>query len=289
MIWSRHFPWVVAGMGALYLMMMATTPAKDSANGMHLVEFGRLPVVHEGRVKPFDSLARQTLMTASGRQYVVDKEGNEQSAVQWLLDVMTSKISRVPFPGPAEKAKVFRIENDQVLDLLALAPRSGFRYAIEEFADRLPKLQEKASKAHDTPAKQQTLFDAKSIELAQHLQTYIQLSELDGIEVVPPETAGETWLTLRDAILQEQQNGKQNEAARSVAAILFDYGKDDVQAFNGDLVSYREYVAGLNLPETKTIDFEVFFNRFAPFSDCSVLYVFVFVLACRPSWVGPGH
>src|SRR5713101_124854 len=116
MIFSRFFPWLIAGLGAIYLMMMATTPAKDLPNGMHLADFARLSVGHEGRVKPFDSLARQTLMDISGRQYVVDNDGNEQSALTWLLDVMTSKISQVPFPGPAEKVKVFRIENDQVLD-----------------------------------------------------------------------------------------------------------------------------------------------------------------------------
>ena len=105
MILSRFLPWLVAGLGAIYLMMMASAPARDSAGGMHLEEFGRLPIVHEGRIKPFDTLARNTLMAISGRQYVVDKDGNEQSAVQWLLDVMTSKISKVPFPAPASVAK----------------------------------------------------------------------------------------------------------------------------------------------------------------------------------------
>jgi ABC-type transport system involved in cytochrome c biogenesis permease subunit len=288
MILSRFLPWLIAGLGAIYLMMMASAPARDSASGMHLEELGRLPVVHEGRVKPFDTLARNTLMGISGRQYVVDKDGNEQSAVQWLLDVMTSKISKVPFPCPAEKAKVFRIENDHVLDLLGLAPRSGFRYAIEEFADKLPQLQEKASNAQMVPAKEQTLFDAKSIELAQHLQMYIRLSEFEGVELVPPEMAGGTWLTLREAILQEQQNGIQNDAARSIVSLLVDYGKADAQSFNRDLTSYRNYLAGLHLPELKTIDFEVFFNHFAPFYQCSVLYVFVFVLACLSLLVWPG-
>ncbi|HEV2949580.1 MAG TPA: cytochrome c biogenesis protein CcsA [Gemmataceae bacterium] len=295
MILSRFLPWLIAGLGAIYLMMMASAPARDSASGMHLEEFGRLPVLHEGRVKPFDTLARNTLMGISGRQYVVDKDGNEQSAVQWLLDVMTNKISKVPFPGPAEKAKVFRIENDHVLDLLGLAPRSGFRYSIEEFADKLPQLQEKADNAQKVPAKEQNLFEAKSIELAQHLQMYIRLSEFEGVELVPPEMAGGTWLTLREAILQEQQNGIQNDAARSIVSLLVDYGKaddygkPDAQSFNRDLTSYRNYLAGLHLPELKTIDFEVFFNHFAPFYQCSVLYVFVFVLACLAflGWSGP--
>jgi ABC-type transport system involved in cytochrome c biogenesis permease subunit len=280
MILSRFLPWLIAGLGAVYLMMMASAPPRDSASGMHLEEFGRLPVLHEGRVKPFDTLARNTLMGISGRQYVVDKDGNEQPAIQWLLDVMSSKISKIPFPGPAEKAKVFRIENDHVLDLLGLAPRSGFRYAIEEFADKLLQLQEKASNARKVPAKEQNLFEAKSIELAQHLETYLQLADMDSVAIVPPESTGGNWLTLREAIVQIQQNGVDNPAARSLATILFHYGKNDATKFNRELAEYRGYLNNLHLAETKTIDFEVFFNHFAPFYQCSVLYVFVFVLAC---------
>ncbi len=280
MIASRYLPWLVAGFGAIYLMLMATTSGKESRDGMHLEEFARIPVMHDGRGKPFDTLARNTLMIISGRQYVIDSDGDEQPAVKWLLDVMTSKISHVPFPGPAEKARVFRIENDQVLDLLGLAPRSGFRYAIEEFADKLGKLQEKASQAQSIPPKQQDKYDAKSIELAQHLQTYIQFSELDKMEMVPPDAPGGEWLTLRGAIMKEQQNGEENPAARSFAAVLFAYGKGDAQAFNRDLTAYQSYLNDLHLPETKTIDFEVFFNHFAPFYQCTVLYVCVFVLAC---------
>src|SRR5260370_39311519 len=116
MIGSRYLPWFLAGLGAIYLMMTASG-ARDSENGMRLDEFARLPVVHDGRPKPFDTLARNTLMIISGRQSVIDTNGNEQSAVKWLLDVMTSKISHVPFPGPSERVKVFRIQNDQLLDL----------------------------------------------------------------------------------------------------------------------------------------------------------------------------
>ena len=47
---SRFVPWLLAGLGAIYLMMTATS-AKDSENGMHLADFActasRLAVHHE--------------------------------------------------------------------------------------------------------------------------------------------------------------------------------------------------------------------------------------------------
>ena len=44
----------------------------------------------------------------------------------------------------ALKAKVFRIENEQVMNLLGLKPRIGLRYAPEEFAQRTGQLQGEA-------------------------------------------------------------------------------------------------------------------------------------------------
>jgi ABC-type transport system involved in cytochrome c biogenesis permease subunit len=275
MIFSRYLPWLFAGLGAIYLMM-AASPAKDPPDGMHLEEFGRIPVVHDGRVKPFDTLARNSLMVISGRQYFIDDKGNEQPAIKWLLDVMTLKVNR----GPAERAKVFRIENDQLLDLLGLTPRSGFRYSIDEFADKISKLGQKATQAQKVPPKDQDKFDVKSIELAQHLQTYFRFAELDGMEMIPPDKPGGDWMSLQDAFIQQQQNGQDNKSLISFAKILSAYGKGDVPTFNRELAAYQSDLNSLNLPETKTIDFEAFFNHYAPFYQCTILYVFVFVLAC---------
>jgi ABC-type transport system involved in cytochrome c biogenesis permease subunit len=268
---SRYVPWLLAGLGAIYLMMTAT-PAKDSPDGMHLEEFGRLPVVHDGRVKPFDTLARNSLMIISGRQYVVDHNGNEQPAIQWLLDVMTGN-------GP-QKAKIFRIENDKLLDLLGLTPRSGFRYAIEEFKDKWEQLLDKAEHAEAIPAKQRDVFDVKTIELVEHLKTYVLLSKLQNMEMVPPDSPGGDWLTIWTAAIHEDETGLENKATHLFANILKYYRAGDVRSFNRELADYRSYLNSLNLPETKTIDFEVFFNHFEPFYQCTLLYVCVFVLAC---------
>jgi ABC-type transport system involved in cytochrome c biogenesis permease subunit len=280
MNFSRFFPWLIAGSGAVFLMMMAT-PAKDAPKAMLLADFGRLPIVHDGRPKPIDTLARNTLMDISGKQTVVDNDGTEQSAVKWLLDVMTSEISREPGRSPAEKAKVFRIENDKVLDLFGLAQRSGFRYAIEEFSDRLGKLEEKVKLAKEKPSQQRDKFDLQCIELAQHLQTYILLSRsIDQIQMIPPDTPGGEWLTIREAFTNAQQDGQQNVPMAAYAKLLSSYNQGDIQGFNSELDSYRGYLRDLNLPETKTIEFEAFFNHFEPFYQCSILYVGVFILAC---------
>ena len=81
MILSRVLPWLIVGLGAIYLTMMASAPARDSAGGMHLDEFGRLPVVHEGRLKPFDTLARNTLIHGGGNGVLTIAKGTLPLAI----------------------------------------------------------------------------------------------------------------------------------------------------------------------------------------------------------------
>ena len=80
-----------------------------------------------------DTVARTTLMLVSGKQTFVDDKDQRQPAIKWLLDVMsvTLRDADKTIPHRCLNYKVFRIENDQVLSLLGLEPRSAthFRYA----------------------------------------------------------------------------------------------------------------------------------------------------------------
>lgn len=88
-LYSRYLPWLVAVLGAMYFIMTMVPPV-DPQDGFHVQEFGKVPVVDHGRVKPIDTLARTSLMVISGRQTFPDETGNEQPAIKWLLDVMSS-------------------------------------------------------------------------------------------------------------------------------------------------------------------------------------------------------
>ena len=49
--------------------------------------FGRLPVLLNGRLKPFDTVARTSLLMLQGRQRVATPEGRALQPIEWLLDV----------------------------------------------------------------------------------------------------------------------------------------------------------------------------------------------------------
>jgi ABC-type transport system involved in cytochrome c biogenesis permease subunit len=276
------FPWTVVAAAALYLAG-AAWPQGDKSSEMQFQEFAKLPMVDAGRIKPFDTFARNNLMVISSRQEYKDADGKMQPAIKWLLDVMTSGFSENKTP---QKEKVFRIENDQVLKLLGLEPRPLFwRYAIDEFGDKVELLEREAERARKIDSKQRDIFDVKILELEQHLGVYLELSRLRSALIVPPESPDDEWSTLFQSVNDTQRTGRENPALRSLATALLAYAKDDPQQFNAEIAKYRKLLDEQMPADTWRADLEVLFNRLAPFYQCSILYVVVFLLACA-AWFG---
>ena len=99
----RAIPAIVAVLVLAWISSKAVPP-RDDDGAAQIRAFGELPVVFQGRVKPFDTLARNSLVILSDRQTFVDANGDRQPAIRWLLDVISQSEA-------AEKHKVFRIEN----------------------------------------------------------------------------------------------------------------------------------------------------------------------------------
>jgi ABC-type transport system involved in cytochrome c biogenesis permease subunit len=294
---SRYVPWFVVAAAALYFLMVMMPPA-DRAGEIAYEEFAKIPVVDGGRIKPIDTLARNTLMVISSRQTFGEKGEPGRPAIQWLLDVMTSE-PRLFKEGRAENYKVFRIENDQVLKFLDLKPRPEFyRYSLAEMAPQFERFEKETLRARRVQQQDPNnldLFDQKILELRHHIESYIELSRLMAPLDVPPQSKGQEWESLLGALEQIRAGGPENPEAFSLAKMLFAYSKSQteqsedarrqaVEDFNQELAAYRQRL-DQQMPDVAHLaSFEVFFNNFAPFYHCSLLYVIVFLLACV-SWV----
>ena len=179
---EKIFPWAVVGLAALYLV--ATAMPRDSVvNGFNLQEFGRLPVQDGGRIKPIDTMARTSLYAISGRQSFVDNNDTTQPAVKWYLDVITTAPGR---GGRGLDYKTFRIENIQLLSLLGLEQRSGFRYAISEFKDNWEAFEREANKAHAKPPDTRDVYEAKLVELQQHVVLVLRANQSPALHLARP-------------------------------------------------------------------------------------------------------
>jgi ABC-type transport system involved in cytochrome c biogenesis permease subunit len=183
------------------------------------------------------------------------------------------------------EAKIFRIENDEVLSRLNLEPRSGFRYSVSEIASKKNFAQiHRGIKNAKAAGEKAELVDVKMRELAQQVEAYQALVTLDGIPLVPSLVKGGRWETLNDALYRAEETGGKSKATAALEILLIANATGDADLFNKSLDDYRtEALAGVE-GQRNWSDWEVFFNDFAPFYQCTILYVFVFLLACA-SWL----
>ncbi|NIL98136.1 MAG: hypothetical protein GTO53_09990, partial [Planctomycetales bacterium] len=163
----------------VFWVWRAARPVQRPATEMQVEQFGQLPVIYRGRVKPIDTLARNSLRAVSNREEYTDGEGKIQGAIRWLLDVITDSPA-------ARQQKVFRIDNLEVLDILGLKRRQGSLYAINEIMPRILKFEREVmkarQKARDAGPETLSVYQKKLVELDGRLRTYTLLSEA----FVPP-------------------------------------------------------------------------------------------------------
>jgi ABC-type transport system involved in cytochrome c biogenesis permease subunit len=139
---------------------------------------GELPVMHEGRVKPLDSVARTTLQLLGNRTAVKMPAAEDAtakrvpggptgtvSAAQWLLAHMAGS-------EWVDTAPVFRIDALEVLDFFDLKRRQGHRYSAAELEAGRAKLREQMQALEQTPKEQRTFTQTKLAELNQKLMAY---------------------------------------------------------------------------------------------------------------------
>src|SRR5882724_5613614 len=167
---SRLLPWffvALFGMEIIAVMM----PKKDGE--YHLREFGALPVLLGGRIQPFDSVARNSLLQIRSTGDVPLEEvpswkfwhhPKKLRATPWLLEVMTR-------PEVADTRPIFLIHFSDLLGELKLqekgVAKSGLRYYT--FKDLTPVLDEilkQGQKASEVKPEQQTTFEKQVLKLA---------------------------------------------------------------------------------------------------------------------------
>jgi len=174
-------PWAIVIFGALFLLGRAAPRSSDDT--MHLKETGDLPVVEGGRVKPLDTVARVYLRKISGREEVVLDNGKTISAMQWLMEVISSPPQS---RGAAWKYKIIKIENDQVLALLGLTRREGYRYSLDEIEGKIPELRAALKKIDD---KDKPVKFSDDSQAAKNVDKFFESKDRDVFEAKVKETA----------------------------------------------------------------------------------------------------
>ena len=133
--WSQWVvPSLVVVLAAAFVAYVAKTP-RSEPDGMDLYEFGQLPMVFQGRVKPFDTLARNSLKVISDAESFVGVMPPEQLKQEW--DGIESKLK----DRWEELADVdlSPYATGDIFGLIRLIEdkTSTDQYAIEKYVDKL--------------------------------------------------------------------------------------------------------------------------------------------------------
>ncbi len=270
---TNWFPALVVILSALYVVGKTRMPQSEPSE-MQIYEFAKLPLAYQGRVKPYDTVARNALQILSGRQEVIVEQGAGRAklpAIRWLLDA----ISGAP---TANDHHVFRIENLELLDTLGLKPREGsFRYSLNDFRDNLDELQKQIVLADAQPEGTRSLYQNDVLRLAKKLNSYsalvqsfrladfsidqdkltespllvqLAIEQLRGVETphsVPPREPSGRWTPLMEAEFESLQDRASNRpvnlATVTLSTMLAAYARNDITTFNRQLADYRRIIA----------------------------------------------
>lgn len=185
---KQHIPWIATmAIAALIAVKLVRPPSPDEAM---LRDFGRLPVLLNGRIKPMDTVARNSLLVMQNRQRVVTTAGDNVPPQQWLLDVFFR-------PSLADTYPTFRIDSPEVLDLLGITederriqydsptkrmmaslgalPSSRSRFSYEQIQPHLAEVDRQARLADPVKPEQRSRFQRHILRLYQQLITYQKL------------------------------------------------------------------------------------------------------------------
>ncbi len=185
---KKYFP-LAALLLALIAVACSLFPPRP-AGDYDLNAFARLPVLADGRLKPFDTIARTALLELQHRQRVVTPDGRELTPTEWLLDVLFRA-------DLADHYQTFRIDSPELLEMfgitedtrrieytnptaklmaiMGMLPTMRSRFSFEELSPKLDELQRQATLASQVESAQQSAFERAVLQLQAGLELYQRL------------------------------------------------------------------------------------------------------------------
>jgi cytochrome c-type biogenesis protein CcsB len=176
---TRILPWALL---ALFLSEIIAVFVPKTDKDLHLSEFGRLPVLMNGRVQPFDSVGRNALLQIRSTASVPLEEvplwkfwhhARKLKSTEWLLEMIAK-------PEQANERPAFLIHHPELLRTLELdekgIEKSGLRYyTYNEIEPLLPQISELATQFNQVEDKARTPYQTQLLKLAHALFLYQRL------------------------------------------------------------------------------------------------------------------
>jgi len=177
--------WIPLALVAFFALYLAGKVVPKRDRDFDWQQFGRIPVMANGRFQPIDSLARNALLQlrekASALTSTVHKgpdKGRPLPANQWIAEMMFK-------PDIADTRPVFRIDNLELKQTLGLPVEpdetknvDGKHFSYGQFKGQIIPLQEQANQAAAAKAELRSPFQRAVLQLWGGVQVYWRLQNL---------------------------------------------------------------------------------------------------------------
>ena len=303
---NKLYAWLPGILAVVAVLFTLLAPGR--VRGFDVEKFGRMPVLEGGRVKPLDSVARNTLLMIRGKQ-TVPSDGRMIGPDEWVLDLLFR-------PAVADRQPVFVINDPDVLGLMGLAQSSNRYYSFETLLPHLQELQKQAQAAGQVDPKGRSRFQNaitnlfERVILYNRLENTVQLASSPGLFMelqtlrdpqgaerrqrlqeaasfrpIPPLPGQnpDGWKNVGEA-LEEAAMGATHPALTPLALVGAAYAAGDAATFNQATAQLRGTTASARPEALSHATSELLFNRAQPFYAGMVIYVLA-LLTLFVSWL----
>jgi ABC-type transport system involved in cytochrome c biogenesis permease subunit len=191
---KRFFPYLLLIVATLWLAL-SLLPPKKAAKEIDLVQFGKIPVLVGGRIKPLDTVARNSLLIIRSKETLRLDDGRELSAIKWLADMLFKASVADQYPS-------FVIQNAEVLGLFGWQQSDRKYFSAAELTPFLKKIDEQGEQADKLQPVERSAYQNAILNLRNSFVLYQRLKnsaqpegaedfskELQAFESLVPEAA----------------------------------------------------------------------------------------------------
>jgi ABC-type transport system involved in cytochrome c biogenesis permease subunit len=190
-LFQKWFPAALMLIMALWFFgQLQAPPDQDFA----FSEFGRLPIVYNGRVQPMDSLARNSLLQLREKQTLNLEPWKDWyakpkiiPAIEWLANVTMN-------PQAADAWPVFRVDNPDLITFLKLPEKNeaqhqdGKHYSWSQIAPSIDAFYGESQRIEtNVPAASRNAYEAAVVKVMERVILYLRLKN-----TIQPEDA-QAW------------------------------------------------------------------------------------------------
>ncbi|MEY2500405.1 MAG: hypothetical protein QOI07_739 [Verrucomicrobiota bacterium] len=154
---KRYFPWLVLVFAFLWVAA-SWFPPNAKVDQPDLGTLGKIPVLVGGRIKPLDTVARNSLLIVHGKETLRLTNGEQISAIQWLADVLFKPVAADDYP-------VFVIQNSEVLGLFGWEQGDRKYFSFTELAPFLKQIDDQGEQADKLESVQRSAYQSAILNL----------------------------------------------------------------------------------------------------------------------------